>query len=78
MSFISHLFLFQGFPQHSVQHTGKQSDEEERVGEEEREQVEGFHQEKLRASHQLSEPTGETKTRVEPPDGALSLPTNIR
>ena len=38
---------FQGFPQHPVQHAGEQPDQEEGVGEEEREQVEGLHQEEL-------------------------------
>jgi hypothetical protein len=50
--------FFKGFPQHSVSHSSEQPNEEEGVGEEEREQVEGLHQAELRAAHQLSKSTG--------------------
>jgi hypothetical protein len=56
-SFECFLF-FQGFPQHSVSHSSEQPNEEEGVGEEEREQVEGLHQAELRAAHQLSKSSG--------------------
>lgn len=47
--------MFQGIPQHLVQHSGEQPDQEKGVREEEWKQVEGFHQEELRAAHQFPE-----------------------